>query len=101
MVDLINEFRDITKRAKLTERLFTLYELRNILNEKINKTEAKIIQCSTGRIRKKRKKHKYKDFGGERQQTFNHQCRFTLHNHHMLGYLPKWFCKKEYDPFYF
>lgn len=44
MVDLINEFRDITKRAKLTERLFTLYELRNILNEKINKTEAKIVE---------------------------------------------------------
>jgi hypothetical protein len=44
MVNLINEFRDITKRAKLTERLFTLYELRNILNEKINKTEAKIVE---------------------------------------------------------
>jgi len=44
MVDLAKEFRDITKRAKLTERLFTLYELRNILNEKINKTEAKIVE---------------------------------------------------------
>lgn len=44
MVNLINEFRDITKRAKLTERLFTLYELRNILNEKINKTEGKIVE---------------------------------------------------------
>ena len=44
MVDLIKEFRDMTKRAKLTERLFTLYELRNILNEKINKTEAKIVE---------------------------------------------------------
>lgn len=44
MVDLVKEFRDITKRAKLTERLFTLYELRNILNEKINKTEAKIVE---------------------------------------------------------
>jgi hypothetical protein len=44
MVDLVKEFRDITKRSKLTERLFTLYELRNILNEKINKTEAKIVE---------------------------------------------------------
>ena len=44
MVDLAKEFRDISKRSKLTERLFTLYELRNILNEKINKTEAKIIE---------------------------------------------------------
>ena len=44
MVNLINEFRDITKRAKLTERLFTLYELRVILNDKINKTEAKIVE---------------------------------------------------------
>ena len=44
MVDLAKEFKDITKRAKLTERLFTLYELRNILNEKINKTEAKIVE---------------------------------------------------------
>jgi len=44
MVDVIKEFRDITKRAKLTERLFTLYELRNILNEKINKTEGKIVE---------------------------------------------------------
>ena len=44
MVDLAKEFRDINKRSKLTERLFTLYELRNILNEKINKTEAKIIE---------------------------------------------------------
>lgn len=44
MVDLVKEFRDITKRAKLTERLFTLYELRNILNEKINKTEGKIVE---------------------------------------------------------
>jgi len=44
MVDLIKEFRDITKRAKLTERLFTLYELRNILNEKINNTEGKIVE---------------------------------------------------------
>jgi hypothetical protein len=44
MVDLVKEFIDITKRAKLTERLFTLYELRNILNEKINKTENKISE---------------------------------------------------------
>ena len=44
MVDLAKEFRDISKRSKLTERLFTLYELRNILNEKINKTEAKIVE---------------------------------------------------------
>jgi hypothetical protein len=44
MVDLAKEFRDINKRSKLTERLFTLYELRNILNEKINKTEAKIVE---------------------------------------------------------
>lgn len=44
MVDLAKEFRDINKRAKLNERLFTLYELRNILNEKINKTEAKIVE---------------------------------------------------------
>ena len=44
MTNLVKEFRDITKRAKLTERLFTLYELRNILNEKINKTEAKIVE---------------------------------------------------------
>jgi len=44
MVDLVKEFRDISKRSKLTERLFTLYELRNILNEKINKTEAKIVE---------------------------------------------------------
>jgi hypothetical protein len=44
MVDLVKEFKDITKRAKLTERLFTLYELRNILNEKINKTENKISE---------------------------------------------------------
>ena len=44
MVDLVKEFRDMTKRAKLTERLFTLYELRNILNEKINKTETKIVE---------------------------------------------------------
>jgi hypothetical protein len=44
MVDLAKEFRDINKRSKLTERLFTLYELRNILNEKINKTETKIVE---------------------------------------------------------
>ena len=44
MTNLVKEFRDITKRAKLTERLFTLYELRNVLNEKINKTEAKIVE---------------------------------------------------------
>ena len=44
MVDLAKEFRYINKRSKLTERLFTLYELRNILNEKINKTEAKIVE---------------------------------------------------------
>jgi hypothetical protein len=44
MVDLAKEFMDINKRSKLTERLFTLYELRNILNEKINKTEAKIVE---------------------------------------------------------
>ena len=44
MVNLKEAFKDITKRAKLTERLFTLYELRNILNEKINKTEAKIVE---------------------------------------------------------
>ena len=44
MTNLIKEFKDITKRAKLTERLFTLYELRNILNEKINKTETKIVE---------------------------------------------------------
>ena len=44
MTNLVKEFRDITKRAKLTERLFTFYELRNILNEKINKTEAKIVE---------------------------------------------------------
>jgi hypothetical protein len=44
MTNLIKEFKDMTKRAKLTERLFTLYELRNILNEKINKTEAKIVE---------------------------------------------------------
>ena len=42
MTNLIKEFKDINKRAKLTERLYTLYELRNILNEKINKTEGKI-----------------------------------------------------------
>jgi len=44
MTNLIKEFKDITKRAKLTERLYTLYELRNILNEKINKTEGKIVE---------------------------------------------------------
>ena len=44
MVDLAKEFRYINKRSKLTERLFTLYELRNILNEKINKTETKIVE---------------------------------------------------------
>ena len=44
MVDLAKEFMNINKRSKLTERLFTLYELRNILNEKINKTEAKIVE---------------------------------------------------------
>ena len=44
MVDLAKEFMGINKRSKLTERLFTLYELRNILNEKINKTEAKIVE---------------------------------------------------------
>ena len=44
MTNLVKEFRDITKRSKLTERLFTLDELRNILNEKINKTEAKIVE---------------------------------------------------------
>lgn len=44
MINLIKEFKDITKRAKLNERLYTLYELRNILNEKINKTEAKIVE---------------------------------------------------------
>ena len=44
MVDLAKEFMDINKRSKLTERLFTLYELRNILNEKINKTETKIVE---------------------------------------------------------
>lgn len=44
MTNLIKEFKDITKRAKLTERLYTLYELRHILNEKINKTEGKIVE---------------------------------------------------------
>lgn len=44
MVNLKTAFKDITKRAKLTERLFTLYELRVILNDKINKTEAKIVE---------------------------------------------------------
>jgi len=44
MTNLIKEFKDITKRAKLTERLYTLYELKNILNEKINKTEGKIVE---------------------------------------------------------
>jgi len=44
MVNLKEAFKDITKRAKLTERLFTLYELRVILNDKINKTEAKIVE---------------------------------------------------------
>jgi len=44
MTNLIKEFKDITKKAKLTERLYTLYELKNILNEKINKTEGKIVE---------------------------------------------------------
>lgn len=44
MTNLIKEFKDITKRAKLTERLYTLYELKNIVNEKINKTEGKIVE---------------------------------------------------------
>ena len=44
MANLTKEFKDITRRAKLTERLYTLYELRNVLNNKINETEGKIVE---------------------------------------------------------
>ena len=44
MVDLVKEFRDITKRAKVVERLYTLYEIKQNINEKITKTEQELVK---------------------------------------------------------
>jgi hypothetical protein len=44
MVDLVKEFRDITKKAKVVERLYTLYEIKQNINEKITKAEQELVK---------------------------------------------------------
>lgn len=42
MVNLVKEFKEINKRAKVVERLYTLYEIRQSINKKINKAEQEL-----------------------------------------------------------
>jgi hypothetical protein len=44
MVNLKEAFKDITKRAKVVERLYTLYEIKQNINEKITKTEQELVK---------------------------------------------------------
>ena len=43
-MSLVKEFKELTKRAKIVERLYTLYELKQILNEKITKAEQDLVK---------------------------------------------------------
>jgi hypothetical protein len=43
-MSLVKEFKELTKRAKIVERLYTLYDLKQILNEKITKTEQDLVK---------------------------------------------------------
>lgn len=38
-MSLVKQFTDLNTRAKIVERLYTLYDLKQILNEKIAKAE--------------------------------------------------------------
>jgi len=42
-MSLVKEFKELTKRAKIVERLYTLYDLKQILNEKITKAEQELV----------------------------------------------------------
>ena len=42
-MNLVKEFKELTKRAKIVERLYTLYDLKQILNEKITKAEQELV----------------------------------------------------------
>jgi hypothetical protein len=42
-MNIVNELKDITSRAKIVERLYTLYDLKQILNEKITKAEQELV----------------------------------------------------------
>lgn len=44
MVDVVQEVKEITKRAKTVERLYTLYEIKQNINEKITKTEQELVK---------------------------------------------------------
>ena len=41
-MSLVKEFKELTKRAKIVERLYTLYDLKQIVNEKITKAEQEL-----------------------------------------------------------
>ena len=43
-MSLVKEFKELTKRAKIVERLYTLYDLKQILNEKITKAEQDLVK---------------------------------------------------------
>lgn len=43
-MNLVKEFTDLTTRAKIVERLYTLYDLKQILNEKIAKAENELAE---------------------------------------------------------
>jgi hypothetical protein len=43
-MNLVKEFKELTKRAKIVERLYTLYDLKQILNEKITKAEQDLVK---------------------------------------------------------
>jgi len=42
-MSLVKEFKELTRRAKIVERLYTLYDLKQILNEKITLAEQELV----------------------------------------------------------
>ena len=43
-MSLVKEFKELTRRAKIVERLYTLYDLKQLINEKITKAEQDLVK---------------------------------------------------------
>lgn len=50
-MSLVKQFTDLTTRAKIVERLYTLYDLKQILNEKIAKAENELAELDMKELR--------------------------------------------------
>ena len=43
-MSLVKEFKELTRRSKIVERLYTLYDLKQLINEKITKAEQDLVK---------------------------------------------------------